>query len=247
MALVMREMRGRVSVHRLGAFWLLAEPIAHVLVLVGIFTLVRGRTLPGVEYPVFLVSGVVPFLMMKNVALRTMEGVASNKALFSYRQIKPLDTLAARAIVELILSICVYISISFVLGFWAGYDVLIHHPLEWFANFIVAAILSMALGIIFCILGEALPESKTVFRLIFLPLYFVSAVIFPIWMIPQDLMPYLLWNPFLHVINEFRQSAFENYPVIHGVTIIYPAGVSLVMLFLGLALYRVRRLKLGAI
>lgn len=247
LALVLREMRGRFGAHRLGAFWLLFEPIAHVLVMVAIFTLVRGRSIPGVEFPVFLVSGVVPFILMKNIVLRTMEAVSSNKALFSYRQIKPFDTVVARAVVEFFLAACVYLIILFVLGFWGGFDVSIHHPLEWIGTMVVCVMLSFSLGLIFCIVGEAMPEAKTIFRLIFLPLYFISAVVVPIWLIPADVMPWLLWNPFMHVIDEFRSAVFEHYPVIRGINLIYPGTFAAVSLFIGLGLYRARRLKLVAI
>jgi hypothetical protein len=74
--------------------------MAHVIVLSLIFSYARDRALFGIDFPVFIVTGIVPFLMFKNIALRVMDGVEANRALFAYRQIKPMDTFIARTLLD---------------------------------------------------------------------------------------------------------------------------------------------------
>jgi len=246
-ALTLREMRGRLSAKRLGAFWVLFEPIAHVLALVTLFTVVRGRNIPGFEVPVFLLVGIVPFLMMKNVCLKLMEAVTSNKALFSYRQIKPFDAIVARFLVEVSLSVCVYAILMCGIGFFGGYSVTIAHPIEWLGVLLVGLILSFSIGTILCVVSEAVPELKTFFRLMFLPLYFISGVVYPLWIMPRNVLDWIMWNPFLHIIDSLRWAVFDEYPKTPGINMAYPTAVALVLAFIALGVYRARRLALVAV
>ncbi|KXA74050.1 ABC transporter permease [Bordetella hinzii] len=246
-ALVLREVRGRLGANRLGAFWLIFEPLAHIVILISIYTLIRAHKGYLVQLPVFLAAGVIPFLLFKNVALKGMEAVSANKALFSYRQIKPFDAIFSRVIVESSLMLCIYALVMLVLSAWGGYAFAIHKPLAWFAYLGAGIAMSFGLALLFCIVGEAVPEVKTIFRLAFTPLYFISGVIVPVWMIPKKYLEWILWNPFLHVIEGMHQSLFSVYPKITDVNLYYPWCWAISLIFVGLALYRARRLNLVAI
>jgi capsular polysaccharide transport system permease protein len=244
-ALVLREMRTRLGKRRMGAFWVLFEPLAHVAVLLFIFSYVRGRTMSGVDFSIFLLSGVVPFLIFKNIALRIMEGVEANKGLFAYRQIKPADTFIARILVEVSLYSVVYAVTLAGMG-WYGFDVRIHSPLEWFIVLAVMIAFAFGLGNILCVIGHCLPAAKIIIRILFFPLYLLSGVIFSVRNLPDDILHWLLWNPILHVMELIRWAIFEHYPIIDGISPHYVGGVTLVTLFVGLWLYRYRRLDLVA-
>ncbi|MDQ2185025.1 ABC transporter permease [Alcaligenaceae bacterium A4P071] len=246
-ALVLREVRGRIGRNRLGAFWFVFEPIAHILVLMAIFTFLRGRSVQGMDFPVFLVTGIVPFLLFKNIALKGMEAINANKALFAYRQIKPIDTVFARVIVELSLTSLIYIVLMGGLGLWGGYDVATHAPLEWLLALAIGIMLSVGLALILCVIGQALPEMKTAISLCFMPLYLMSGVILPVWLTPKNLLDWMMWNPYLHIIDSLRNAVFEHYPTTAGISLLYAAKVSLVILYIGTALYRARRYRLIAL
>ncbi len=246
-ALIVREMHGRINARRLGAFWLFFEPVSHVVGIVLLIAIVRGRSIPGFDVPVFLVVGIVPFLMMKNMCLKIMEAIASNKALFAYRQIKPVDTMIARAVVEFTLSACVYILLMFAMGFFLDYAISIARPLEWLFSIFVGVILSFSLGMIMCIIVEEIPEMRSFFRLLFLPLYFISGAVYPTWAMPNNLLPWIDWNPFLHVIDSVRWSTFEWYPKTAGIGIGYAAEVAYVLLFIAILMYRGHRHRLIAL
>ena len=66
----------------------------------------RGAAaMPGLEFPVFLVTGMIPFLLFQNLSNRLMDAVEANRGLFAYRQVKPLDTLVSRAMVEALMNL----------------------------------------------------------------------------------------------------------------------------------------------
>lgn len=246
-ALILREVRGKFGANRLGAFWFIFEPLAHIVVLISIYTVIRAHRNYGVDLPMFLVSGIIPFLLFKNIALKGMEATSANKALFSYRQIKPFDTIVARTIVECALMACIYLAVIFGLGFWGGYDVAVHHPLEWLFFLAVGVVFSFGLALIFCVIGEAVPESKTFIRLSYMPLYFLSGVIIPVWIIPPQILAWMTWNPLLHIVDGMRASNFLMYPAVRGISSVYAVASAIVTLCAGLALYRAQRLKLVAL
>ena len=240
-ALVLREFQTRFGERRMGAFWVLFEPIAHITIMMLIFTFIRMRTIPGMDFPVWLLTGMVPFFLMRNIALKLMDAVEANRALFAYPNIKILDTYAARIIVEFTISACVYAILIFALGFWFGFDVSVAYPLRWIGSLVIGILFAVGLGICLSVIGQAMPNSKSFIRLLFMPLYLISGVIFPLWMIPNHLLPWVLWNPFAHIIDNIRSSVFVNYPEIPGINYEYPIYVTIVFLFFALGLYRIRQ------
>jgi len=245
-ALVLREVQGRFSKNRLGAFWFVVEPLAHVAILLLIFSTLRNRYIPGIEVPIFLIHGIIPFLAFRNLTLKSMEAVNANRALLAYKQVKPFDMVMARSAVEILLMSCVFILVLAVLGWFFGYDISIHNPLQWLLVLATGAALALGCALIFCVVIDALPELATMIRLAYMPLYFISGVIFPLWIIPKDFLPLLLWNPYLHLIELLREHSIAYYPRVAEVNLMYPATCAISLLFIGLGLYRTRRLHLVA-
>lgn len=231
---------------RMGAFWMLFEPLAHLLIFTLVIGAIRGRHVAGLEYPVFLLVGLAPFLLCRNIALRLMESVGANQALFAYKQIQPLDTFVGRALIEFILYSIVYIIL--VAGFaWWGFDMRIAYPMQWIVILFVGIMFAFGLGVNFAIIAHAAPGVKTFISLSFLPLYFLSGVMFPPSYLPPGWMPYLMWNPFLHFLELLRAAVFPYYMPVEGVSLMYVGGAALLLQFAGLGLYRARRLKLMAV
>lgn len=246
-ALVLREMRTRISAKRGGAFWILFEPIAHIGGMIAFITLIRGREILGVDVTMWLINGVVPFILLRNISLKSMEAVAANKALFSYRQIIPFDTFIARAIVEVIIYASVYILLVVAVAFWGKHTIAMNQPLLFLCYVAVGFILAFSVGIIYCVIGEAFPEIKGVLRMFFWPIYLVSGVIIPVWTMPAEVVSFVSWNPYLHIVEGIRFSVFDNYRTFTQLSVYYPLLVALVMLFFSLILYRARRKILVAI
>lgn len=244
-ALVLREMQARVGGQWVGAVWTLFEPLAHVALMVTIFSAIRGGSVGSIEFPVFLVTGLVPFFLFQNLAFRLMDGIDSNKGLFSYRQVKPLDTLASRAVVESIMNLMVYAVSLGVLG-WLGYHVLPNYPLEMLGVNVLIILFGTAFGIFAAVISHNRPRLRSLIRMMMMPLYFVSGVIFPLDFLPRESIEILLWNPMLHLVELSRHSFIAAYTPVQGVNALYPLMVTLAFGALGMLLYRSNRLRLIA-
>lgn len=240
-ALVLREFQTRFGSRRMGAFWVLFEPIAHISIMMFIFMVIRIRHIPGIDFPVWLLAGMLPFFLMRNIALKLMDSVEANRALFAYPNIKIFDTYIARTIVEFITGASIYIILMFVLGFWLAYNINIAYPLNWLCHLAIGIVFSFSLGVIFSVTVQVMPNAKSLIQLIFMPLYLISGVIFPLWMIPTKYLSWVLWNPFAHIIDNIRSSIFHIYPQTPGVNVIYPLSVTIIFLFFSLSLYFIRK------
>lgn len=243
-ALVLREYLTRFGSRRMGAFWEVFEPMINIAFMMFIFTVIRARSMPGMDMPMFLLTGMIPFFLMRNIIFKLMDSIGANQALFAYPNIKIFDTYVARVLVEISISSTVYLLFIFIFGFWFGYDVLVAHPLEWLWSLSVGILFAFALGVTFSIITVIAPNVKSFIRILFLPLYMVSGVIFPLWIIPEKYLPWLLWNPFAHIVSNIREGVFTTYPIIPGVSQTYPFICTLIALFVALGLYRIRRQRL---
>lgn len=240
-ALLQREMKARVGGQWVGAVWTLLEPLAQTAIMVAIYTGMRGTAaMPGHEYPVFLVTGMIPFYLFQNLSTRLMDGIEANRGLFSYRQVKPIDTLISRALVESMMNLAVYAVSLGILG-WLGYHVLPWLPLEMLGVNVLIILFGTGWGIFVAVLTYNRPRLRSMVRMIMLPLYLASGVLFPVDILPRVYIDVLLWNPLLHLVELSRQSFIAAYTPTQGVNALYPLMVMMVLGAAGMLLYRVKR------
>jgi capsular polysaccharide transport system permease protein len=245
LALVLREMKARVGGQWVGAIWTLVEPLAHVALLITMFSFIRGAVVAGVEFPVFLATGLIPFFLFQHLAFRLMDGIDANRGLFSYRQVKPLDVLASRSVVETLMNLVVYAVTLGVLG-WMGYHVLPAQPLEALGVNALVIFFGTAFGIFCAVISHERPRLRSLLRMLMLPLYFASGVILPVGNLPRQYLDILLWNPLLHLVELSRGTFMAAYTPPEGVNALYPLMFALVTAALAMALYRTNRLRLIA-
>jgi capsular polysaccharide transport system permease protein len=244
-ALVIRELRARVQGQWLSLMWMVLEPLAHVMVILALLGSRSHFVSINLEYPVFLVTGLLPFFIFRNLARRLSKSISANKGLFAYRQVKPIDALVARAFVEVGLWSMVYVAALALLG-WMGYHWFPQSPLELAGISIVLILLGVSFGLLFAVIAHNRQRVETVIGLIFYPLYFASGVIFPVNNLSPSVKEILLLNPVLHLIELSRAYFLPNYTALQGVDPAYPAAWALVLGALSMSMYRVYRFQFVA-
>lgn len=245
-ALLLRELKTRFGGQWLGAVWTIGEPLVHVGLMLLILGYWRHRLLPGVDYVMFLITGLVPFFMFRSLALRVMGAVDANMGLFAYRQVKPFDALISRAALETGLYSIVYVVLLAMLA-WLGLDVLPDRPLELIGVSALFLVSGFGLGTMLAVLTDDATQVRSFVRLAFWPLYLLSCVILPVQTLPPDVRKWLLWNPILHALELLRGFYFTGYRPLPEASLAYVGFFALGTLALGLSLYRVRRHRLVAL
>lgn len=235
-ALFLREAVFRLSGQRIAWLWLLLEPVFHIAFIMLFFELVRMTTIPGADPAMFVMTGLLGFFMARNTALRSMEAINANAALFAYRQVKPVDTVLVRAALEGFINLVVALIVLAGAGL-LGMDLTINDPLEVVVAFAGLWLCGLGLGLMLAVANQLLAELANVVKLLFLPLYFVSGVMFPVLIVPQPYREWLFLNPFLHGIEALRGGFFPHYYVVPETSLSFLYGFALVTIFLGLALH----------
>ncbi|MEJ2140636.1 MAG: ABC transporter permease [Gammaproteobacteria bacterium] len=213
-ALLLRELSSTFGKNRGGYFWALVEPLAHLLVPVFIFTFIRQRLIPGVEYPVFLVYGFLPFLLFKSICMQMINGVNQTKGLLAYRQVLLMDVF--------------------------GFDVLPPRPLELVAVLALTVMFAFGLGLVLAAIASLIPDARSVISIMFMPLYFISGILFPVTRFPDEWMQRLAFNPVLHLVELSRSMAVEGYEPFKYLSLTYPVTLAITLTAVGLMLYRLR-------
>lgn len=236
-ALFLRELQTRFGQYRLGYLWVLLEPMLSIGVMVVLFGPIMHKILPGIRYEVFLINGIIPFLMFKTGITQAMNAVGSNKGLFSYKPVKPIDAMLARALLELFLKFVAYLSFSF-LFLWVGYDMSFSHLPELLSYWVILFIFMIACGLIFMVLADISKEIEKFVSVVFLLLYLMSGVLYSIQMIAPQFREYLLLNPLIHIFELMRNAVSPSYELVSGIDLNYVLIWTVVTLFIGLLLYK---------
>lgn len=194
--------------------------------------------MPDISFPVFLLNGIIPYFIFSNISTRSLGAIDANQGLFNYRPVKPIDTVLARAMLETIIYVTVYIFLMLVV--WAAGEYFsVTNLLQLVGAWSLLIIFSCGTGLIFMVIGKTYTETQKLLPILLKPLYFISGIMFPLHAVPKDYWPFLLWNPILHVVELSRAAVMPGYSS-EGVSLAYLAILTLTTLFVGLAIYRTR-------
>jgi capsular polysaccharide transport system permease protein len=235
-ALFLREAVFRVSHRRAGFVWLLAEPALHTAALMFIHSIVRPHRTEGLERPVWLMIGVLAFITWRNAASRTTTALSANEALFSYRQVKPVDTVLVRGVLEGYLSLLVAVIVFCVSGLF-GLRFIPADPLMVLGAFLGMWLAGLGYGLICSVLFELVPEMSEVMILIMIPMYLFSGVIVPVTSFAEPYRSWVTFNPLLHGLEAARWGFEPTYVPVPNTSMAYLYGFGLTTLFFGLVLH----------
>jgi len=238
-ALLARELKTRFGSKKLGYFWALTEPVLQASVIAIVFTILGRASLSGAPVALFILLGILPFRGFTKVSIQLATAIKANKALFSYRQVSPIDPFVTRFLIETATYTCVYFLLLGILA-WLDFSVMPEKPLEFIFINITMLIMAGGFGLILCSAIVFYEDASRVIGLVMQPFFFISGVFFVMPMIPVKYWSYLTWNPLLHLTELSRDAMFSSYQT--------PVGEWSYLLFivvclwaLGLSLYWVNR------
>ncbi len=235
-ALFLREAVSRLSAGRAAWLWLLLEPVINVTYMLVIYTVIRVHAVGGIDTAVWLMVGMLGFFMFRRTAAQTMNGIGANRALFTYRQVKPVDSVLVRAGLEGFLMILISI-ILFSGAALFGLDIIPADPLAVLEAFFGLWMIGLGFGLATSVAVELVPEMGRLIGFILMPLYVISGVMLPIGSVPQPYRDYLLLNPIAHGLEAVRLGFAPHYHAVPELSIPYIYGFAMVTIFLGLALH----------
>jgi len=234
-ALFLRELSMRFSSGRMGIFWTFFEPFFQILIFVLIKLLLFGSEENSFDFAIFLALNFTAFNLFKNIVVKSTASFKANKALFLYKQVKPIDTIIARSMVEVfITSIIIVIFLS--LGFYFDFDMNIEDLSMVTFGFVWLILFSLALGVFMAVLNVFVDSIGKLINFFMTALMFSSAVFYSVDILPIDIQGWIMYNPlshFMEIIHGFYFDSLDD----HLVSYDYILAWTLSLLYIGLWLY----------
>ena len=238
-ALTLRETRSRYGNSKLGFFWALFEPFAHIAVFMLIFTF-SGRASPiDDSIGIFILTGILPWLIYSNIVSQVMKGVSANKALLGYPQVMPIDISISRIILE-VATLFIVMLLFLAIGVYFGVTIKIDSFLTIMSPVGLLILLGTGVGLINSALLNFFPSYNNLYSAFSRPMYFMSGVFFTASFLSPQVYELLDFNPILHLIEWFRVGFYASFDS-NLYDTDYAVSVTLVLFAIGLLAERVTR------
>ena len=230
-ALLMREIITRYGRNNIGFLWLFVEPLLMTLMIVLLWKFIRADQYSTLNMVAFVITGYPLVMMWRNVSNRAIGAIRANASLLYHRNVRVLDTLFARMLLEIAGATIAQIAIVGVLiliGWIPTPADVFYMLMAW----LLMAIFAIGLGLVICSIAfkvEAFGKIWGTFSFVMMPL---SGVFFFVSSLPQQAQQYVLWMPMVHGTEMFRQGYFGASVITHE-SISYIVLCNLVLLLLG--------------
>ena len=233
-ALLMREIITRYGRNNIGFLWLFVEPLLLTLVIVLLWKFLRADRVSSLNIIAFVITGYPMAMMWRNVSNRAIGAIAANASLLYHRNVRVLDTIFARMLLEIAGATIAQIVIMAVLIAirWIDFPQDVFYMLlAW----LLMAMFAVGLGLVICSIAfkfEAFGKIWGTLSFVMLPL---SGAFFFVHTLPAQIREYVLWIPMVHSTEMFRAGYFGS-SVITYENPWYLLLCNLVLLFFGLAM-----------
>jgi len=238
-ALILREMRVRFGRSQLGYLWAIAEPLTYLTAFSAMFHYLDRHPPFGNSMLLFFSTGVLPFQLFRHVGNQLASAFNANQALLTYPIVQPIDTILARAILEIATSLFVML-IVFGAIIVTGNGQLPNDVMRIIEALLLLSLIGFGYGLMSAVIITRINSWQHVSRLIMTPLMFLSGIFFSLDSVPTRLRDIVSWNPILHGVEMFRDGYYSNY---RGVQIdaFYLATFGIGLTFIALTMERTIR------
>jgi len=233
--LVSRDFKVKYKRSILGIIWSLLYPILTMSVMALVFTKMFKMSTPGVNYLVYLMSGLVIFNYFNEASNLAMSSVVANFSLINKvympKYIFPLSK-------------CLFVGINFLLTliplyaiiFITGTNVNIYHlllPYMFFCLFLF----TLGMGFILSAVSVFLRDMFYIYGVVITLWTYMTPIMYDISIIPENLLFIFKLNPIYWFIKFARDIILYN--VIPGLNVwIYCGVFALGVLFLGMFVFK---------
>lgn len=200
--MVWRDVKIRYKQTLLGVAWAIIQPFMTMIVFSLLFGKVAKLDTEGIPYPIFYYSGLVPWWYFANGVALSGNSLVANSKLIG-RVYFPRGIIPASPALGQILDFT--IASTIVLALMAYYRIpLSWEMLLWPLLIIPMAVLVIGVGMILSALNVKYRDIKYVIPFFIQSLMFLSPVIYPTSLVPDQYERLMALNPHTGLINAFR-------------------------------------------
>jgi len=224
--LVWKDVKVRYKQTLIGGFWVLLQPFLEMVVLSIVFGEFFARSGSNVPYPLFVYAGILPWTYFSVSLTSGASSVVANadlmKRTYFPRMLIPLSSAIAK-MVDLLMSLVI------LLGLMLYYDMPAGLPIVLLPFLLALLILtSAALSLWLSALHAAYRDV-----VLFLPYFlrigmFLTPVIYPVSIVPEDWRVLLYLNPLTGIIEAFRAIILRE-TLVEPNHLLFTTGITLVI------------------
>jgi capsule polysaccharide export inner-membrane protein ctrC len=206
-ALLMREIITRYGRNNIGFLWLFVEPLLMTSLLVMMWKFFRGDEVSSLNIVAFTLTGYPMMMMWRNTSNRAIGSISANISLLYHRNVRVLDTIIARMLLEIAGATVAQITVMSILIAirWITIPTDIFYMLS---AWLLMAMFAIGLGLVICSISfhfEPFGKVWSTVSFIMMPL---SGVFFFVHNLPQQIQHYALMFPMVHGTEMFRAGYF---------------------------------------
>lgn len=236
---IANEFRTRFARSRLGAMWMVLNPLAQAAIFAFILSGLLSSRLPGIAsphaYPIYLLAGILGWSLFAEVVSRCLTVFIDHGNLLkkmAFPRIALPAILVGVALVNLVLLAVAVLVVYAVLG---------HLPLRALHWLPLLAALTLALatglGLSLGIVNVFVRDTGQVMGIVLQFWYWLTPIVYTLDTVPAAYRHWLGWNPMLPVIAGFQSVlAYDRAPDLSSLAL--PAACAAASLGLALWLYR---------
>ncbi|MEN4010844.1 MAG: ABC transporter permease [Chloroflexota bacterium] len=202
--LVRRDVTARYKRSVLGIAWTMLNPLGMMIILSIVFSEVFRVTIEG--YPAYVLSALIAWTFFSQTSSSAINALVWGGDLLQRIYI-PRSTFAISAIgtglVNLLLSMVPLLAVTLAIGI-PLHATLLLSPLAM----ILLAMFSLGVGLLISTIGIYFADVVEMYQIILTAWFYVTPIIYPLDILPQNVEAALQFNPTVHLIGLFRDLVF---------------------------------------
>ena len=233
--LTWRDIVVRYKQTSIGIAWAVLQPLLSMIVFTLVFGYLGGAQSKGLDYRVFVLTGLLPWTYFASAVTTSSASIISNKALVTKvyfpRVLVPIAGVCV-PLVDFLFALLVLVPFVVWYQEWPSAAVVLA-PFFLF----MALVTALGIGLFFAALGSRYRDIPYVIPFLISTMMFVSGVVIPISQFPEYAQWVLALNPMTAAINGFQWGVVSAPPPELGKTLV-SIGSMLVMFVVGLWFFR---------
>lgn len=226
----MRELKVRYKQSLLGALWAVLQPLSLTVVTTIAFSYIARIPTGEIPYPVFVYSALLPWTLAATAITFSSTSLVNNVQLVTKvyfpREILPFGTIGA-ALIDFLFGGAVFVGLLYFFGFG------VNAAFVWLP-LVVAVELALigGIGLIMAGVNVFYRDIRFVVPLALQVWMFLSPIVYPVELVPENLRSVYMLNPMAGIILSFRRVvligeapvAAELFPAMTISLVLFAAG-----------------------